>query len=89
MRRRIPRRIEQGIEQKYCKSCDKWHNLEEFNRKVASFDHLETKCKQCARKKSAQFRSDHPSYDKDYQDKHTTRLQAYKREYYRKKKLES
>jgi len=86
MRRRIPHRIVHGIEQKYCKTCDNWFKLEDFNKKVASFDGRETKCKNCAQKKSAKFRQKNPEYDKMYQSKHNERLQAYKRSYYQRKK---
>jgi len=87
LRRRIPHRKENGIDQKYCKSCDDWHKLDGFNRKSASFDGLETKCKACAQKKSSKFREKHPAYDKDYQMKNSDKLKEYKKEYYRKKKL--
>jgi len=86
MRQRIPHRIESHIEQKYCKKCDDWHVLNSFNKKSVSYDGLETKCKQCAQKKSAKFRQTHPDYDKQYQVKHNERLRAYKRDYYRKKR---
>jgi len=86
MRRRIPHRIEQGLEQKYCKKCDDWHTLNSFNKKAVSYDGLETKCKQCAQTKSAKFRQSHPDYDKQYQVKHSERLRAYKRLYYRRQK---
>lgn len=89
MRKRIPHEIRDGIEVKYCKVCDKWFPLSEFNKKMASWDGLETKCKSCAQKKSAAFRADHPSYDKEYQSKNLDDLRAYKREYYQKKKLEN
>lgn len=88
MRRRIPHRIEQGEEEKYCKSCESWYKLSAFNKKAASYDGLETKCKECAQTKSAKFRLSNPDYDKTYQSKHIERLRAYKREYYRSKKLE-
>jgi len=84
MRRRIPHRTISGIEQKYCKTCDQWHSLEKFNKKAASYDGLETKCKQCAQSKSAKFRKSHPNYDKQYQVQNNERLRAYKREYYQR-----
>jgi len=70
MRRRIPHKMdEKGEETKYCKVCDKWFSLSCFNKKMASWDGLETKCKECAQKKSSKFRQDNPSYDKEYQSK--------------------
>jgi len=88
MRRRIPHRTVDGEVQKYCKKCDNWFFLTEFNQKKVSYDGLETKCKKCAQKKSAAFRKDNPSYDKSYQEKNLERLRDYKKEYYNKKKLE-
>lgn len=88
MRRRIPHEIKDGVELKYCKSCDTWYPLSDFNAKQASWDGRETKCKACAQKKSAAFREENPNYDKDYQAKNLEELRAYKREYYQKKKLE-
>jgi len=89
VRKRILHRIEQGVEEKYCKICDSWHKLSIFNTKAASWDSLETKCKDCAQKKSSKFRLNNPDYDKRYQSKNIERLRAYKRDYYRNKKLES
>lgn len=94
MRKRIPHELRDGIEVKYCKSCDDvkdavcWYPLSEFNMKLASYDGLETKCKKCAQKKSAAFRQNNPEFDKNYQAKNSDKLKAYKREYYIKKKLE-
>jgi len=89
MRKRIAHRIENGIEQKYCKPCNTWCNLENFNKKRASSDNLETKCRDCAKKKSKKFRNENPSYDREYQVKNAERLKAYKRNYYQKKKVEA
>ena len=70
MRRRIPHKTDdKGVELKYCKQCDQWFPLEHFNKKQASYDGLETKCKGCAQKKSAKFRQENPAYDKEYQIK--------------------
>jgi len=88
MRSRIPHRIIDGEEQKYCKKCDSWFFLTEFNTKNSSWDKCETKCKKCAQKKSSEFRQNHPNYDKGYQKKNIERLKDYKKEYYNKKKLE-
>lgn len=87
MRTRIPHKIENDIEEKYCKVCDSWHPITNFNSKRASWDALETKCKHCAQKKSAKFREQNPAYDKEYQSKNLEDLKTYKREYYQKKKL--
>lgn len=86
MRKRVPHNTIDGIECKYCKSCDSWHNLDQFNKKAASYDGLETKCKKCAQLKSAKFRLDNPAYDKDYQQKNSEILKQYKKDYYIKKK---
>lgn len=87
MRRRIPHEIKDGVEIKYCKVCDQWYPLSEFNSKQASWDGKETKCKSCAQQKSAKFRQENPTYDKSYQQKNLEDLRNYKREYYKKKKL--
>jgi len=88
MRKRIPHKIIDGAEAKYCKPCDIWHGLSEFNKKKASYDGLETKCKACAKKKSERFRRENPSYDREYQVKNADRLKIYKRDYYQKKRAQ-
>lgn len=87
MRKRIPHRVnDEGVEEKFCPKCNEgegaWHPLTEFNKKKASYDGLETKCKDCTRKKSRKYRESNPEYDKNYQKKNKDYLRAYKREYY-------
>jgi hypothetical protein len=93
MRKRIPHdyiKDENGnlIEVKYCKPCDKWKQLDEFNSKQSSYDGKETQCKECTRKKSAKFRDKNKDYDREYQQKNFPKLKEYKRQYYLKKKAE-
>jgi hypothetical protein len=91
MRRRLPHRIDPdtGLEEKYCKICDKWVDIKLYNVKNASWDGLETCCSACKRIRSKQFREENPDYDKEYQEKNKDQLKQYKREYYMKKKLQS
>jgi hypothetical protein len=76
------------LEEKYCSQCENWYPLSEFNKKQASWDSYETKHKACAQKKSATFRQENPTYDKKYQEKNSEELKTYKKEYYKKKRLE-
>lgn len=89
MRKRIPHRFiridGENIEQKWCKKCETWKSLEEFNNKKASYDGKETQCKECTRMKSKDFRQKNPNYDKEYQKKHYEKLKKYKRNYYIKR----
>lgn len=88
MKKRIPHRFnENGIEEKYCNQCEQWHFVSNYNMKSASWDKLETKCKDCTKKKSAEFRKENPDYDKEYQFKNKESLKIYKKEYYNKKKI--
>ena len=85
MKRRIPHHIdENGNHYKYCKDCDQFIVIGNFNTKNASWDKLETICKDCKIKKSAKFRKDNPSYDKKYQDTNKEKLKEYKKYYYQK-----
>lgn len=88
MRRSIPHTVIDGVDHKYCKPCDQFYPLGEFNKKAASKDGYETKCKKCAKAKSAKFRQDKPNFDKEYQQKNLEKLKEYKRAYYLRKKME-
>lgn len=66
MGKKILHKIKDGVEYKYCKICDQWHFLYNFNKKSASWDNLETKCKTCAQNKSTTFKQNNPTYNKDY-----------------------
>jgi len=89
MRKRTPHRMNGDDEEKFCPLCNdgegEWHPIASFNRKLASWDNLETKCKHCTKKKSKKYRADNPHYDKEYQEKNRDALKAYKREYYYRK----
>lgn len=97
MRQKLPHKIneETGVEEKFCPKCDgtdatgvpgAWRPLSEFNKKRASYDGLETKCKNCTKCKSKNYRSENPDYDKEYQEKNKEYLKSYKKEYYMRKK---
>jgi hypothetical protein len=87
MKKRIPHMIDDnGKEFKYCKICNQFISIGEFNFKNASWDGLETCCKGCKQKKSYQFRVKNPGYDKEYQEENKEKLKTYKKEYYIKKK---
>jgi hypothetical protein len=92
MRQKIPHRFNEELqrEEKFCPKCNEgegaWHPIENFNKKRASYDGLETKCKDCTVKKSKSYRDSNPEYDKKYQEKNKDYLKAYKKEYYMRKK---
>lgn len=89
MRKRLPHKFIDDVEHKFCAHCNdgegEWHPLVNFNKKKASYDGLETKCKGCTKKKSKKYRQENPDYDREYQEKNKEALRAYKREYYRRK----
>jgi len=89
MRRRIPHHIdEDGNHFKYCKDCDQFIPVDNFNTKNSSWDSLETICKDCKMKKSAKFRKENPNYDRKYQEKNKDKLKIYKKYYYQNAKDE-
>jgi len=73
-----------GEEEKFCNICKRWVPVRMYSNKKASYDGLETRCKECIREKNKKFRDEKPEYIKQYNEDNKEKLKEYRKDYYRR-----
>lgn len=71
--RRTEHMIVNNIENKYCPTCDKWKELNEFNNQKSSWDGLARMCRNCITEYKEDKRKNDPNYhqkDMEYNEKY-------------------